>query len=152
MSQGNNFFSDILVSFEETVETHSHQIALATMKIPPNALSMKLVDLQTEQNKSSIRISIQNQLPHNLPTGTFGSKKIILCFSLHRTGTIVSHDSITVTDEENALPPHTGKTVTITINKPLLDGDIITLRLERSSLDNQLSPVILSTGDFPLSL
>ncbi len=152
MSQGNNFLSSILVSFEETVDTHSHHIALATMTIPPNASAMKLIDLQTDQKKTSIKISIQNRLPHNLPTGTYGSKTILLDFRLHRAGILTNHNRIKIMDEENSLSSYAIKTITVTVNRPVLDGDIITLQLERSSMNNQQSPVILSTRDFSLPL
>lgn len=128
-SQGTDFFSNTLVSFEEQVETRSHDISLALQMIDPSLIPFTVT--YVEDNSEQIEIQIVNNLPHNLPTGTFGQKSIRLFVQFSHGNNSTSQAASFIADETQPLAP--GATMKIRFGIPTLlhTGDMMLIRLER---------------------
>lgn len=73
-TKGTNLFSNILVALEDEHEVRSHHLMLPGQIEGTVALIVELV--QDENNK--VTFTITNNLPHDLPTGSFGEKQILV--------------------------------------------------------------------------
>jgi hypothetical protein len=150
-SQGTDFLSDTLVSFEEQVETRSHDISLAAKMIDPSLMPITVTSL--EDNSEQIEVEIVNNLPHNLPTGNFGQKSIRLLVPSSPGNKSNSQATALIADEAHPLAP--GATAKIRLGIPTLlqTGDMVLIRLERLGAPaDTRPPVILASKSFKLPL
>ncbi len=112
-TKGTNLFSDILVTFESRHEVRSHHLMLPG-QINPEVAPRVLLN---SDHHNEINITITNTLPHDLPTGSFGEKQIMI--QAHR----LQGDHILETKTQpvpETLNP--GQSITITLS--LARGDI----------------------------
>lgn len=101
----------------------------------------------------ALEIAVLNNLPHNLPTGTYGAKEMQLLLIFAKHGSPVAEKRLLVSNEQQPLAA--GETKKILI--PLLAADFLSdslrLDLERHSESHaERPPVILySTTVAPFS-
>ncbi len=77
-TQGTNLFSDLLVAFEQSLPSRSHDIRLENMASFPEVVSMTLTLRSPVSASRILEVKLTNNLPHDLPTGTYGAKEIRL--------------------------------------------------------------------------
>lgn len=143
-SQGSGLFSDMLVSFEEPVTSHSHAISLERLDPKATAIPLRLVPVQG-------RLLISNGLPHNLPTGTFGDKAIELQVTLLDRDQEINRKTIRVSDAAQPLSPRQQKMVELDLNTPGNQPDTLVVTLLRTDNGGGFrQPVVLLRQTFPL--
>ena len=149
-SQGSNLFSNFLVSFEDEVETRSHEITLEAMADSPDRFQLR-PRVQAEGQATRVEVRLTNRLPHNLPTGTHGAKTIRLDLRLMRGGVAVADRTLPVADEDHALAPGGEKTLAAVLPVPLARADGLEIRLvRRGDADSGRRPVIIARWSVPL--
>jgi predicted CXXCH cytochrome family protein len=124
-SQGNGVFSNALVAFENVVPSHSHAIRLAGINSSAMAVTLAF---SVQQN----RLTLINDLPHNLPTGTYGDKTIDLQIHFLRGERELASQTIRFCDASHPLTPHQQKTVEITWQKTAVQPDTLLVTLVRT--------------------
>lgn len=129
VSQGTNVFSNMLVSFEKQVETRSHEISLAAQRIETTLTPIAVTCLQDKGEQ--IEIGITNNLPHNLPTGTFGQKSIMLIIQFLRDNQRSGQATQLVADETQPISPGDSKKLRIPIPANVQAGGTMLIRIER---------------------
>jgi hypothetical protein len=150
-SQGTDFFSNTLVSFEEQVKTRSHEISLDAQTIDPSLLPFTVTYLQS--NNKQIEVEIVNNLPHNLPTGTFGQKSIRLFVQSSPGNKSNSQATSLIADEAHPLAPGATIKIRLQISTLLQTGDMMLIRLERfGAPTDSRPPVILASKSFTLPI
>jgi hypothetical protein len=151
-SQGTNFFSRALVSFEEEVATRSHDISLAAM--PPESALLPLVlhALHHTAEGATGEINITNNLAHNLPTGTFGSKKIRMELRFVQGDKVLAEATRLISDEQTALMPGETRRLAFSITGPVASADGLQISLVRHPGAEAARPaVLLTTTTFSLA-
>jgi hypothetical protein len=128
-SQGTNFFSDTLVFFEDQVETRSHEISLAAQVIEPALIPLTVTYLAGDSEQ--IEIEITNNIPHNLPTGTFGQKSLRVAVQFSNDHADIDHVITLIADENQPLAPGASKNIRLRLPSLLQTGDIMLIRLQR---------------------
>lgn len=132
-TQGTDFFSNILVAFEDELPTRSHAITLEKMGNFPGGVTITALAIQTGPNAPALEVTLRNNLPHDLPTGTYGEKEIRLVLVSATDKELLVDKIVQVSNEQH--PIATGATKKIII--PLASGDILSgplrLNLERHS-------------------
>ena len=139
-TKGTNFFSNMLVAFEDEHEVRSHQLLLSDQINPESAPQVRLVTDQ--QNR--ITLTITNTLPHDLPTGSFGEKHIML------TVRRLQDDAVLAT-ASSSLPATLASGESATISLPFIDSpqsNQLQIRLLRSR-DSTETITLIHTYSFP---
>lgn len=107
-TQGTNIFSRLLVSFEKQHQVRSHTIVLSHMADFPGAVKI------TMQQTAPFRLSITNQLPHDLPGGEFMASAIeLFIFPVKKNPATGASKAILVCDTDSPLVP--GQTRQLTL-------------------------------------
>ena len=123
-TQGTDFFSNILVAFEDELPTRSHAITLEKMVNFPGGVTITALAIQTGPNAPALEVTLRNNLPHDLPTGTYGEKEIRLVLASATDKKLLVDKIVQVSNEQHPLTP-------------LASGDILSgtlrLNLERHS-------------------
>ena len=144
-TKGTNLFSNILVSFDEKFQTRSHAITLENMANFPGAVTITTRALNQGKNAPALAITINNNLPHDLPTGTFGEKEIQLALIFLKEGVQVAEKTVVVSNEKQALAPGETKKLQIPLSPAATRADTLRLNLERHSESRAgRPPIILS--------
>ena len=145
-TQGTNLFSNILVSFEKKVQTRSHEITLENIINSPGTVTITTLALNQGQNPPALAIDIGNNLPHDLPTGTFSAKEIQLSLVFLQKGIQVAGISVMVSDAKRPLAAGETQKFTIPLSPAAVHADTLHLKLERHSEGQaERPPIILST-------
>jgi hypothetical protein len=145
-TQGTNAFSNFLVSFEDEIPTRSHAITLDAMANVPGAVTITALALKTGPDAPALTVTIGNNLPHNLPTGTFGEKEIRLTLSFEKEGPEKETIQIPVSDAGHPLAPTESKKLVIPLNPASMTADTLCLDLARHSISpDHRPPVTLSS-------
>jgi len=148
-SQGTNIFSDILVSFEKKVATRSHDIRLENMTLFPDTVQVTLRYGANGPGERKLEVQLRNNLPHDLPTGTFGRKELRLLLVSGRDGQIVGSEGRLLATEGDAMRSGSRQTIVLPLPKDVAI-DTLTLQLIRSSPDDQdRQPIILASFPVP---
>lgn len=145
-TQGTNLFSNILVSFEDKVQTRSHSITLENMANYPGAVTITTLALSHGQDAPALSITIHNNLPHNLPTGIFGAKEIQLSLIFSQKGVQVAEKKVMVSDEKHPLAANDSKRLVLPLSPAAARADTLRLNLERHSDSHAgRAPITLSS-------
>lgn len=148
-SQGSGFFSKALVAFEDEVVTRSHAIALNAMAPGTDLPGLALAG---PEQPGRVAIDITNTLPHNLPTGTFGAKRIELVVRFLLAGQEVAVERRAVSADQDALAPGATKRLLFPLVGQAPPADSLQVGLERHSVPPGSRPgVLLTTKKFSLS-
>jgi nitrate/TMAO reductase-like tetraheme cytochrome c subunit len=139
-SQGTGLFSNMLVSFEERVETYSHNISFVTLSDLQDVIKLTAKRLETDIH--SIEIAIDNGLPHNLPTGTFGEKSIGLRVAFLQGDQLVQETVLHVGDESKPLISAATKSLKVKIPADLSTDATLRITIERISGANSARPPV----------
>ncbi len=121
-TRGTNFFSKILVSFEPTHKVRSHKMVLSSqsgtgvypeVKISPSA-------------QDTLKITLINTLPHNLPAGSYGEKYLLALVGYSKQSLTSKNERIEITkiNFKKTLSPGENETVTITLPEGKIDNPI----------------------------
>ena len=145
-TEGTNPFSNILVSFEDKIQTRSHSTTLENMANSPDAVTITTMAQSHGQDAPALTITIHNNLPHNLPTGTFGAKDIQLALVFLQKGVQIAEKRVVVSDEKQPLAPGDSKRLILPLSSAAAHADTLRLNLERHS-DSHTGrpPIILSS-------
>ncbi len=108
-TRGTNLFSRLLVSFEPQHEVQSHLLMLPGQRNPEAAPEVHLTQNQPEQ----IFFTLTNTLPHDLPTGSFGEKYIMVTARRIKDQTILATNTMSLL---SVLPP--GQSVRLSLSLP----------------------------------
>lgn len=142
-TQGTNFLSNILVAFEDELPTRSHEITLEKMVNFPGGVTITAQIMPTGPNAPALEVTLRNNLPHDLPTGTYGEKEIQLVLTSEKDKELLTDKRVQVSNEQN--PIAAGETTKIVI--PMAStGDLsgtLRLKLERHSESHAGRPPIL---------
>lgn len=146
VSQGTNLFSNVLVSFEEKVMACNHSITLEMMSNFPDGVNMTVHALNKGKDAPTLSINIHNNLPHDLPTGTFGKKEIQLSLLFMKGDLQVTEKRLLVSDERKALTAGESKKIIFPLTPEESRADTLRLQLERySTNDPERPPIVLSS-------
>lgn len=111
-TKGTNLFSSILVSFEDEHDVRSHNLML-----PGHVKKEVLPRLHLVSDEgNTVTYTITNTLPHDLPTGSFGDKEIVVRLRRLRADTILATAEI-------LLPTVLSPTQKITLTSSLPHGN-----------------------------
>lgn len=144
VSQGTGIFTRALVSFEDRVKTYSHEISLPVYALKSSDISVVVED--SGPKSVELTITVTNRLPHNLPTGTYGEKKISLRAEFSLAGEVVEELSREIADETKPLLPGAAKTLHFRINQPPGRKTAVRILLERTGGDDS-SRIVAETAD-----
>ena len=143
-SQGSGLFTRFLVSFEDEVDSHSHGIGLPR-------LDAKATPIPLHFSSYTGMLTIINELPHNLPTGTYGDKAVELHVSLLRDDRQISSQILRVGDATHSLSPGEQKVFPLVLQENDGGRDAIALRLVRTDDGHGVhDPVVLFRQRIPL--
>jgi hypothetical protein len=142
-SQGTNFFSNALVAFEDEVSTRSHRISLDNMELASGSIHLAVLGLEHTLPKGRVEIVITNNLPHNLPTGTFGEKNIKVTVRLLQAKKVLVENVAIVSNEQMPLMNGDVKRVAIALADTIQHADSLEIRLERHTTLAGSTPAIL---------
>lgn len=144
-TEGTNLFSKILVSFEEKIQTRSHAISLENMVNFPGAVTITTLALNQGKDAPALEINICNNLPHDLPTGTFGEKAIELALTFLKEGVQVAETKVAVSNEKQPLAAGETKKIQFPLSAAATRADTLRLNLQRHSESRAgRPPIILS--------
>ena len=76
LTQSTGFFSSLLVSLEEEYEGRAHTFHLETVDHFENALAVRLENVNRGSDSVAFELVLENQLPHLIPTGDFGFRRV----------------------------------------------------------------------------
>lgn len=142
VTQGTNVFSDILVAFEKKETTRSHDINLERMAEVPEGITVSVSPVPPGSKATVLEVMIRNNLPHNLPTGTFGSKEIRLVPVIGDE----KRQGVAIASAQQALAPGEVKKVQLSLADTDLRSGHLRLSLERSSESHpDRSPIVLAS-------
>ncbi len=141
-TQGTNPASTFLVSFEDEIPTRSHAITMDAMANFPGAVTITALALKTGPDAPALTVTIGNNLPHNLPTGTFGEKEIRLTLSFEKEGMEKETIQVAVSDAGHPLAPGESKKLIIPLNPAAMTADTLRLDLARHSISPEHRPPI----------
>lgn len=141
VTQGNNVFSDILVAFEKKETTRSHDINLERMAQFPGGITVTAPPIsRAKTSPLELEVTIRNNLPHNLPTGTYGSKTLRLVPVIGDK----KQQGVEIASAQQALAPGETKKVRLPLADSDLRSDHIRLDLERhSESHSDRNPIVL---------
>jgi nitrate/TMAO reductase-like tetraheme cytochrome c subunit len=141
-TQGTNFFSNILVAFEDERPTRSHEITLEKMANFPGGVTITTQIVKTGPNAPALEVTLRNNLPHDLPTGTYGEKEIRLVLSSTTDKELLTDKKVQVSNEQH--PIAAGETKKIVFPLPATDvlSGTLRLKLERHSESHAGRPAI----------
>ncbi|MDD3815733.1 MAG: multiheme c-type cytochrome [Desulfocapsaceae bacterium] len=146
VTQGTNLFSNVLVSFEKKVQACNHTITLDMMANFPNGVNITALALNKGKEAPTLSINIHNNLPHDLPTGTFGKKEIQLSLLFMKGDLQVTEKKLLVSDERKALTAGESKKIIFPLTPEESRADTLRLQLERySTNDPERPPIVLSS-------
>ncbi|MDA3835314.1 MAG: multiheme c-type cytochrome [Spirochaetales bacterium] len=91
-TQGPSLFSDLLVAFEPEHEVRSHHLMLPGQNDATAAPKLELVESSPDQ----VTFTLINSLPHELPTGSFGEKHLMVIVNRLEGDTIVATNSMSI--------------------------------------------------------
>ena len=145
-TQGTNLFSTLLVSFEDKVQTRRHAMTLETMANSQGAVTISTLAMNQGPDTPALAIIIGNNLPHDLPTGTFGTKEIQLSLVFLLDGVQVAEKKVMVSDEKNPVAAGDSKKLVLHLSSAAAHADTLYLNLERHSASHAgRPPIILSS-------
>jgi hypothetical protein len=142
-TQGTNVFSDILVAFEKKETTRSHDINLERMAQVPGGIAVTAIPIsRAKTTPLEFEVTIRNNLPHNLPTGTYGSKTLRLVPVVGDK----KQQGVEIASAQLALAPGESKKVRLPLADSDLRSDYIRLVLERhSESHSDRNPIVLTS-------
>ncbi len=121
-TKGTNLFSNLLVAFEPEHEVRSHHLILPGQIDPDAAPQIQLI--ANEEDEIIFRLT--NTLPHNLPTGNFGEKYIMLTVNLLQDETIIATNSMSLS---SVLIP--GQSILLSLSLPQEEHHTVQINLKR---------------------
>ena len=144
VTQGTGLFSNLLVAFEKKATTRSHDINLERMARFPGGITLTV---STKPPGAGLfEVTVRNNLPHDLPTGTYGSKEIRLVPVAGREARRLSERSCVIGTDEHPLAPGEEKTVRISLAGVDLEDAPLRLDLERQGESfPDRNPIVLAT-------
>ncbi|MDD2463575.1 MAG: multiheme c-type cytochrome [Desulfobulbus sp.] len=148
-SQGTNLLSNILVSFEKTLPSHSHDIRLEKMASFPEMVEVTMMIISSAPAQSILEITVLNNLPHDLPTGTYGSKEIRLLLVADKEGRSVNGQGIVLSNAAQALASGAKKTIEISIPRAYRARPLNLHLVRISPNDPVRKPLILASFPIP---
>jgi hypothetical protein len=140
-TQGTNFFSNILVSFEDELPTRSHEITLEKMTNFPGGVSVTALALKTGASAPALEVTIRNNLPHDLPTGTYGEKEIQLVLTFEKEQS--AGKKIMASNEQKPLAAGAAKKIIIPLASTEVLSGTLRLTLVRHSESHAGRPPVL---------
>jgi hypothetical protein len=131
VTQATGGFSDVIVGFEEKVAQRRHDFTILNA-----GLTEQPVSIETERSGSDLVLVVKNNLPHNLPTGDFGYRVLLMeIFTISQRGSIASLGKREFAKELGnafqpmgsarwmlAIPPQT-KAIRISLRRQSYEGD-----------------------------
>jgi Zn-finger protein len=149
-SQGTNVFSNILVAFEKKETTRSHDIRLEKMARVPEGIVMTLLPHRQGSARTIVEVTVRNNLPHNLPTGTYGSKEIRLVPVVGPEKRRLNEQGVVIASAQHGLAAGEEKTVRISLAGVDLRSAPLRLDLERQSESfPDRNPIVLASLPLP---
>ena len=143
VTQGTNLFSNILVAFEQKGATRSHDINLERMARPPEGITITVPPPLKGPKAAVIEVMVRNMLPHDLPTGTYGSKEIRLVVV---SGKGERLQEVVISNANHALTSGEAKKVQVSLAKIDHGSAPLRLDLERHSASfPDRNPIILAS-------
>lgn len=144
-TQGTNVFSDLLVAFEKKETTRSHDINLERMAQVPGGVTVTAAPASGAK-PAALMVTVRNNLPHNLPTGTFGSKTIRLVPVIGDE----KRQGVEIASAQHALASGESKQVQISLPDADLRSGRLRFTLERQSESHpDRNPVVLTSTALP---
>lgn len=149
VTQGTNLFSTMLVAFEKKVQSRSHDINLEHMAPRPDALSLTIAPAARHGDETSWEVTVRNNLPHDLPTGTYGDKELRLVPVVVTENRRLAERSMVLSKASQALASGASQKVLITLKTNDVLAGPLRLDLERHSPSHaERNPIVLAS--FPL--
>jgi len=142
-TQGTNFFSKILVAFEDELPTRSHEITLEKMVNFPGGVTITALVIKTGPNAPALEVTLRNNLPHDLPTGTYGEKEIQLVLTSAKDKELLTDKRVQVSNEQHPIAAGETKKIVIPIASTGGLSGTLHLKLERHSESHAGRPSIL---------
>ncbi|MGD9949293.1 MAG: multiheme c-type cytochrome [Desulfobulbus sp.] len=149
-SQGTNLFSDLLVAFEKTLPSQSHDIRLEKMAFFPEIVELTFSPTFSGSAQNILKVTVHNNLPHDLPTGTYGSKEIRLLLVADREeDRSLNGQGLMLANAAQTMVPCAQKNIEISIPKAYRARPLH-LQLVRTSPDDPVrKPIILASFPVP---
>jgi hypothetical protein len=150
VTQGTNFFSNMLVAFEKKVSTRSHDINLEHMTRVPDGISLTIAPPTHHADETSWEVTVRNNLPHDLPTGTYGEKELRLVPVVATENRRLSKQSVLLGKASQALTAGESKKLRITLKTNEVPSGPLRLDVERHSPSHaERNPIVLATAPIP---
>jgi len=144
VTQGTTLFSNMLVAFEKKETTRSHDINLERMAQFPGGITLTVS--AKPPGSTVLEVTVRNNLPHDLPTGTYGSKEIRLILVTGREERRLSEGSWVIGTDQHALASGEARKVRISLVGVDLQAAPLRLDLERHSESfPDRNPIILAS-------
>ena len=147
-SQGTNFFSDFLVSFEKKLPSRSHDIRLEKMVISKEMFAVTMALKSSDPVHPLLEITLHNNLPHDLPTGTYGTKEIRLQLVAEKGDAPLIGLGMVLGTASQALASGQRKTIELAIPSAYRATPLHLQLIRTSPNDPGRQPIILAS--FPL--
>ncbi len=149
VTQGTNLFSNMLVAFEKKVQSRSHDINLEHMAPRPDAISLTIASPTRHGDEIRWQVSIDNHLPHDLPTGTYGDKEIRLVPVVAKDNRRLPERSILLGKASKPLAAGAHTEVQLSLPASECASGSLRLEVERHSPSHaERNPIVLAA--FPL--
>lgn len=152
VTQGTNLFSNILVSFEKKVPSRSHAINLEHMTRLPDGISLTIAPPSHQTQEISWQVTIRNNLPHALPTGTYGDKEVRLVPVTTKDNRRLPERSVLLGKASQALAAGASIEVQLTLPASECASGSLRLDVERHSPSHaERNPIVLASLPLPLT-
>lgn len=149
VTQGTNLFSNMLVAFEKKMQSRSHDINLEHMVPRPDAISLTIAPPTRHSDELCWEVTIRNNLPHDLPTGTYGDKEVRLMPVASQDNRRLSERSVLLGKASQALASGESKKLQLRVSTTELASGPLRLDVERQSASHaERNPIVLAS--FPL--
>lgn len=143
VTQGTGPLSNALVAFEPIARLRAHDFsARAAVAITPDLLAGDFLRCETTTRDGTLRVTVENRLPHALPTGGFGSQKIAVV--LKSGGTTLA--STILSQQARTALPAGSRTCIFEVPVPTGDLHLDVLRQQRGDDRRWKETLLLSTG------
>lgn len=150
VSQGTNLFSNILVAFEKKETTRSHDINLEKMAQFSGGITLTISPQSLGSTPPILEVTVRNNLPHDLPTGTYGDKEIRLVPVIDKGERRLVERALVIGNAHHALAAGEEKKVQISLADADRRSGPLRLDVERHSESHpDRNPIILASAPIP---
>jgi len=148
-SQGTNLFTDVLVAFEQALPSRNHDIRLEKMALFPEMVSVTLTPKSTGSAQRILEIKVVNNLPHDLPTGTYGAKEIRLLLVPDKEERPLHGQGVVLGNAADALTSGAKKDIELPIPKAYIKRPLHLQIVRTNPDDPERKPIILVSFPVP---